>query len=93
MENPNVAVTFLWLYRYPDDPDIVARQIRITGAVAELPPNEIDKFYESEPLFYKIRSNITECGRPVEWEKLKKDHDEMLKAYEKGSLEIPRNKS
>lgn len=88
-----MAAAFLWLYRLPGDPDIIARQIRITGTVSELPKDEIAKFYESEPLFYKIRSKITDCGRPVVWEEMKKAHDEMLRDYEDGKLELPQNES
>lgn len=93
MENPNVAATFYWYYRKPEDAVLTQRQVRITGTIAELPEDEIAKFYESEPTFYKIRSRITECGRPVDWNELKEAHDRVLGEVLSGSEKLPQNSS
>uniref|UniRef100_A0A336M3W0 pyridoxal 5'-phosphate synthase n=1 Tax=Culicoides sonorensis TaxID=179676 RepID=A0A336M3W0_CULSO len=80
-ENNRVAATFLWMYHKKDDPEITTHQIRFTGTATELTPSQIQTFYKSEPIYYKIRSAICECGKPVNWDELKSKHDEVLGNY------------
>lgn len=44
----------------------------------ELSAAETAEFYKDEPLFAKIRSKICRCGEPVDWDKLKSSHDQVL---------------
>lgn len=92
-ENPNIAATFYWTYRLQDDPDLIARQVRVTGKISELSAEKIAQFYESEPLFYKIRSMITECGAPNDWNELKLNHDKVYSEVLIGKEQLPQNES
>lgn len=80
--NPNVSASFLWCYKKQDGRnELTKHQVRFTGVASELSTDEIRKFYDDEPINYKIRSVIARCGEPVEWETVKRRHDEALNSF------------
>ncbi|XP_050512034.1 pyridoxine/pyridoxamine 5'-phosphate oxidase isoform X1 [Diabrotica virgifera virgifera] len=89
-ENPNVAACFLLQY-LKDDKSHVVRQIRCQGSVIKLPYKETAKYYEKDPLFCQIRSQIVpKQGEKVDWNELKIKHDELLKNVKSGlKLRMP----
>ncbi|KAJ6638877.1 Pyridoxine/pyridoxamine 5'-phosphate oxidase [Pseudolycoriella hygida] len=90
-ENPNVAGTFFWKYKL--DGNVVLKQIRITGKVSELPPDEISKFYAEEGISTRIRCKICKCGQPCDWDELKKKHDEALLNFKNGTEKFEQNEN
>ncbi|KAI8128003.1 Pyridoxine/pyridoxamine 5'-phosphate oxidase [Lucilia cuprina] len=89
-ENPKVAVTILCSI-----PDIELWQIRLFNAEAvEIIDKEIlNKFWQEEPLYAKIRSHICECGKPNDGEELDRKYQEILELYERESIEPEQTKS
>ncbi|BES95112.1 Pyridoxamine 5'-phosphate oxidase [Nesidiocoris tenuis] len=82
-ENPQVAASFLWV-KLVENGLIHARQVRMEGAVEELPYDNWKELYEAEPLFCKIRSHVCHQGTPVEWDALKEHHDKLLQGWKEG---------
>ncbi|XP_046680548.1 pyridoxine/pyridoxamine 5'-phosphate oxidase-like [Homalodisca vitripennis] len=72
-ENPLGSLAFLWSFR--KDGSIINRQVRIDGRVEDLPQSSCQEIWEREPLYCKIRANICDQGRPVDWEDHKRIHD------------------
>uniref|UniRef100_A0A0A9YZM9 pyridoxal 5'-phosphate synthase n=1 Tax=Lygus hesperus TaxID=30085 RepID=A0A0A9YZM9_LYGHE len=81
-ENPYAAASFLWVSQ--QDGLIQSRQVRVEGTLEELPYDDWKELYEREPLFAKIRSHVCHQGTTVDWEKLKKHHDQVLHDYKEG---------
>ncbi|XP_063698928.1 pyridoxine/pyridoxamine 5'-phosphate oxidase 2-like isoform X2 [Culicoides brevitarsis] len=92
-ENPQVSATFLWCYRKTADSELIKHQVRILGTAKELSAEKIKEFYDNEPLAYKIRSAICRCGEPVNWDELKKSHDDLMQRVLEGSETLPQNES
>lgn len=69
------------------------RQIRINGSVTELSPEAIRQFYAEEGLPAKIRCKICVCGRPCDWDELKKQHDEVLQNVRNGTEKLEQNEN
>uniref|UniRef100_A0A1B6MPW7 pyridoxal 5'-phosphate synthase n=1 Tax=Graphocephala atropunctata TaxID=36148 RepID=A0A1B6MPW7_9HEMI len=74
-ENPLASMAFLWSYRKDDM--TINRQVRLDGRVEDLPQSACQEIWEREPLFCKIRANICDQGRPVDWEEHKRNHDSL----------------
>lgn len=87
-EVPNAAMCFLWCY-INDKGENVARQVRVEGAVIPLESKNYKHLYDREPVFCKIRSHLCYQDRAVEWEDLKRRHDEILDEYRKGKNNLP----
>uniref|UniRef100_A0A1B6FZP4 pyridoxal 5'-phosphate synthase n=1 Tax=Cuerna arida TaxID=1464854 RepID=A0A1B6FZP4_9HEMI len=78
-ENPRGSIAFLWSFR--KDGQTINRQVRIDGRVEELPQSSCQEIWEREPLFCKIRANICDQGRPVDWDDHKRNHDSCYEEY------------
>lgn len=88
-ENPQASMVFLWLDKTADMlPQ--TRQVRIEGTVKKLGPDVANELYDIEPLFCKIRAQICEQGKPVEWEQLKSDHDQLFDKVYKHNVQLPK---
>ncbi|XP_055842689.1 pyridoxine/pyridoxamine 5'-phosphate oxidase-like [Episyrphus balteatus] len=88
MKDPRVTVTFY--LEIPNTKGQIAQwQIRLFGKAIELSPGEISNLWNEETVFAKIRSRICDCGKPIEYLKLKETHDTILKAYENGEDSLP----
>lgn len=80
---------FLWLGKAPDNiPQ--TRQVRIEGSVNKLSTDNMKELYDVEPLFCKIRAQICDQGKVVEWEQLKKDHDQLFDKVVKNNVLLPK---
>ncbi|KAJ8982129.1 hypothetical protein NQ317_002855 [Molorchus minor] len=76
-ENPKVSACFLW--SYIKEEKNINRQVRIEGTVEQLSDKECAGYYNGQPLFAQIRSNIIRNqSAKVDWIDLKKKHDELL---------------
>lgn len=63
--------------------------MRIEGRVQKLEPIEFKHIYDREPLYCKIRSHLCHQDRPVDWDDLKCQHDEILQEYQRGENTLP----
>lgn len=82
-------MVFLWLDKTADDlPQ--TRQVRIEGSVNKLSTDNSEELFEIEPLFCKIRAQICEQGKAVEWEQLKRNHDRLYDEVMKNSVQLPK---
>lgn len=82
-------MVFLWLEKTADTlPQ--TRQVRVEGFVKKLGPDITNELYEIEPLFCKIRAQICEQGKSVEWEQLKRDHDQLFDKVIKQNIQLPK---
>lgn len=82
-------MVFLWLEKTADTlPQ--TRQVRIEGSVKKLGSDITDELYDIEPLFCKIRAQICEQGKSVEWEELKRDHDQLFDKVIKQNIQLPK---
>lgn len=48
------------------------------------------ELYDIEPLFCKIRAQICEQGQMVDWEQLKRDHDQLFDRVTKHNVQLPK---
>ncbi|XP_001947706.4 uncharacterized protein LOC100164836 isoform X1 [Acyrthosiphon pisum] len=88
-ENPQASMLFLWLDQTSDNlPQ--TRQVRIEGTVNKLTTDNMKELYDIEPLFCKIRAQICEQGKVVEWEQLKRDHDQLFDKVSKYNVQLPK---
>ncbi|KAK2575540.1 hypothetical protein KPH14_011260 [Odynerus spinipes] len=87
---PHAAMCFLWCY-INDEGQNIARQVRTEGTIVKLEPTKFKHLYDREPLFCKIRSHLCHQDSEVEWDDLKRRHDELLEEYRRGknTLEMP----
>ncbi|VVC41902.1 Hypothetical protein CINCED_3A025081 [Cinara cedri] len=87
--NPQASMVFLWLDKAADGlPQ--TRQVRIEGSVKMLNADNMKELYDIEPLFCKIRAQICEQGKVVEWEQLKRDHDQLFNKVINNDIQLPR---
>lgn len=86
-ENPKVAACFVW--SYVKDEKFIKRQVRMEGTAVQLPREECLAYYNKEPLFGKIRSHICQQDQRINWNDLKKKHDELLKEVKTTNKELP----
>ncbi|CAH1967727.1 unnamed protein product [Acanthoscelides obtectus] len=88
-ENPNVSACIY--FSYIKDGKHVERQVRVEGVAEKLNKEKCKDYYEREPVYAKIRSIICDQGEKIEWDDLKKKHDEILRKYKEGAvgLEMP----
>lgn len=87
--NPRVAACFLFVYFNAEISKAISRQVRIEGIVEQLSPEIIERQYNAQPLFAKIRTNlIKKQGEEVKWEELKRKHDKLLEKVTKGDIEL-----
>lgn len=87
-ENPEACMTFLWCYRRADGMT-VNQQVRIEGATVELTPDQYGDIYEREPLYCKVRAHVCHQGVEVDWNELKKNHDDLLQKVAEGGQTLP----
>lgn len=88
-ENPQASMVFLWLDKTPDNlPQ--TRQVRIEGSVNKLSLDNMKELYEIEPLFCKIRAHVCDQGKPVEWDQLKRDHDQLYEKVVRNNVQLPK---
>ncbi|MBV8639485.1 MAG: pyridoxamine 5'-phosphate oxidase [Candidatus Eremiobacteraeota bacterium] len=57
-ENPRAAVTFYW--------PPIHRQVRVEGAVSQLPEDESDAYFATRPRGHQLSAWASEQGEPVE---------------------------
>ncbi|XP_050529337.1 pyridoxine/pyridoxamine 5'-phosphate oxidase isoform X2 [Daktulosphaira vitifoliae] len=88
-ENPVASMVFLWLGKTTSN-DNQTRQVRIEGVVNKLSTDNMQELYDIEPLFCKIRAQICEQGQPVEWNRLKRDHDLLLNKVINENIPLPK---
>lgn len=82
-------MVFLWLDKTTDNlPQ--TRQVRIEGSVNMLDVDNMKELYDIEPLFCKIRAQICEQGKVVDWEQLKRDHDQWFDKVIKHNVQLPK---
>jgi len=81
-ENASIAATFLWIFNTPTG--LIYRQIRINGQVVELSPDEIAEYYQREPTFARLRSQLAVCGEEIDWTEMKNRHDDLLARHQNG---------
>ncbi|XP_017766537.1 PREDICTED: pyridoxine/pyridoxamine 5'-phosphate oxidase isoform X1 [Eufriesea mexicana] len=82
------AMCFLWFY-VNDQDQKVTKQVRIEGTMKRLDSEQYKHLYDREPLFCKIRSHVCDQGRVVDWEDLKRRHDEILDSVRRGENDLP----
>ncbi|KAK3919529.1 Pyridoxine/pyridoxamine 5'-phosphate oxidase [Frankliniella fusca] len=66
-----------------------AELVRIEGDVVELTEDQYLDLYEREPLFCKVRSHLCHQGVEVDWDDLKKKHDEIVRKVAEGTQTLP----
>lgn len=82
-------MVFLWLDKTVDNlPQ--TRQVRIEGSVEKLATENMKELYDIEPLFCKIRAQICEQGKTIEWDQLKHDHDQLYDKVIKNNMQLPK---
>ncbi|XP_055845727.1 pyridoxine/pyridoxamine 5'-phosphate oxidase-like [Episyrphus balteatus] len=72
---------------------ILYYKVRLIGKAVELSPNQISNLWSQEPIFAKIRSRISECGKPLDFADHKNDHDKLLTEYENGQDSLPQTET
>ncbi|XP_015120955.1 uncharacterized protein LOC107043815 isoform X2 [Diachasma alloeum] len=82
------AICVYWVHK-DDKKKSVLRQARIEGTVEVCPRNEVEGFYNADPLYCKIRAHLCHQDAPVEWDELKKRHDELLREAQMNSSALP----
>lgn len=82
-------MVFLWLGKTADDLHHT-RQVRIEGYVNKLNTDNMKELYDIEPLFCKIRAQICDQGKVVDWEQLKRDHDQLFDKVIKNDIQLPK---
>ncbi|XP_030767432.1 uncharacterized protein LOC115891166 [Sitophilus oryzae] len=88
-ENPQVSVSFLFLYTNETSNKKITQQVRMKGRIETMRTCCNAKIFEKQPLYAKIRTVIiAEQGVPVAWEELKKKHDRVLAKVNKGEMEF-----
>ncbi|KAI4481455.1 hypothetical protein M0804_009575 [Polistes exclamans] len=85
---PQAALCFVWLY-INDKGQNIARQVRVEGPMKKLKQSEFKHLYDREPLFCKIRSHLCHQDKEVDWDELKRRHDQILEEYRRGENELP----
>ncbi|XP_018562283.1 uncharacterized protein LOC108904283 [Anoplophora glabripennis] len=85
--NPKVSACFFW--NYTKDEKYIQRQVRIEGISVEMSFQECLEYYNKEPLYCKIRSHICQQGQKVDWDTLKKKHDEILEEIKTTNKQLP----
>ncbi|XP_046837122.1 pyridoxine/pyridoxamine 5'-phosphate oxidase isoform X2 [Vespa crabro] len=85
---PRAAACFVWCY-IDDKGQNIVRQVRAEGTVKKLEPKEFKHLYDREPLFCKIRSHLCHQGHAIDWDDLKRRHDEIVKEYQSGKNTLP----
>lgn len=83
MNDPRISTTFLFENIELNKINTLW-QIRQMGKAIELSSKEIANLWAEETVFAKIRSHISECGKPVEFVDHRKKHDQFVKDYESG---------
>lgn len=69
-------------------------QIRVEGNVVELDRNVCEEYFKNQPISGQIRDTICDQGQEVDWNELKRKHDQLLQKLERGEitqLEMPEN--
>lgn len=89
-ENPRASMVFLWLNKTAVDSLPQTRQVRVECSVEMLGADNTNALYDTEPLFCKIRAQICEQGKVVEWEQLKRDHDRLYEKVIKYNIQLPK---
>ncbi|XP_055913345.1 pyridoxine/pyridoxamine 5'-phosphate oxidase [Eupeodes corollae] len=89
MKDSRTTITFYLETPLNSEGDVSQWQIRLFGKAIELSPQEISNLWNEETVFAKIRSRICDCGKPIDYPKLKEAHDRYLKAYENGEDSLP----
>lgn len=95
-ENPKLGLTMLFsIQNYAEKEEFTETwQIRLIDAEAvELDDGVIERLWQEEPLFAKIRSHICECGRPNDHKELERKCNEMYERYQKECKEPEQTKS
>lgn len=59
-------------------------KVRINGDVEELSEAEIAEYYQNEPTFARLRSQLAQCGEPIDWADMKQRHEELLQRHKAG---------
>lgn len=83
-------MVFLWLDKTADDSSPQTRQVRVECSVKMLDADHTNALYDVEPLFCKIRAQICEQGKAVEWAQLKRDHDQLFEKVIKHNVQLPK---
>ncbi|VEN35859.1 unnamed protein product [Callosobruchus maculatus] len=85
-ENP--AVSACLYFSYLKDRKHIERQVRIEGTAEKLSKEKCKNYYDREPVHAKIRNIICDQGAKIEWDDLKTKHDELLRKYKEGQVEL-----
>lgn len=85
---PYAAMCYFWFY-INDRGQKITRQVRVEGVMKKLEREEFRHLYDREPLFCKIRSQLCEQGREVNWDELKQRHDEILDSVRRKANDLP----
>lgn len=59
-------------------------QVRVNGVTTELPAEDIAAFYSNEPTFARIRSQLAQCGTPIDWNVMNQRHNDLLARHKNG---------
>lgn len=54
-----------------------------------LKKEEFQHLYDREPLYCKVRAHLCHQGREVNWEELKRRHDEILDSVRRNDNDLP----
>uniref|UniRef100_A0A0C9RNM5 PdxH_2 protein n=1 Tax=Fopius arisanus TaxID=64838 RepID=A0A0C9RNM5_9HYME len=64
-------------------------QARIEGKAEICPKHEIQKFYDADPLYCKIRAHLCHQDALVDWNQLNKRHDQLLEEAKMNNSALP----
>lgn len=53
--------------------------MRLEGRVELLPRDQVKEVYDAEPLYCKVRAHLCHQDTAVDWNEMKKRHDELLR--------------
>ncbi|KAK0098200.1 hypothetical protein PV326_010522 [Microctonus aethiopoides] len=75
--NNHGSACVYWIFTNDKCEDIM-KQVRIEGTIEYLPRNEVEKVYNAQSLYAKIRAHLCHQDTVVNWDELKKRHDVLL---------------
>ncbi|XP_008545467.1 pyridoxine/pyridoxamine 5'-phosphate oxidase [Microplitis demolitor] len=76
--NSKAAMCIYWVYD-SDKNERVSKQVRLEGRVELLPRDQVKEVYDAEPLYCKVRAHLCHQDTAVDWNEMKKRHDELLR--------------
>ncbi|XP_063974830.1 pyridoxine/pyridoxamine 5'-phosphate oxidase [Diachasmimorpha longicaudata] len=88
-ENEMRAAICIYWMNQDRDKNFVLRQARIEGTVEVCPRDTVEELYNADPLYCKIRAHLCHQDAPVDWEQLKKRHDELLREGKMNNSALP----